>query len=192
MPLRNKIWITLMISLGGVNLCVMCYRLYAAIHPSADASSDNVTQRIFSFFEMWISVIVACMPIVVPIFVNYILPLATSNHSRLFGTKSSTNDSMKMGKLRAAIDEPAVNTFHISDPASRKKRAKYSMLDDSALAINTFDRDEAGADSGEVHLTSPRATVHVQTDCAPAQDESPRRGAGIYVQQGFHAQWNNV
>lgn len=170
----------------------MCYRLYAAIHPSAGSSSDNATQGIFSFLELWIGVIVACMPTMAPIFVNYILPLATSIHSKLFGSGSSANDSFNMRHLRAAIDDPAVNTFHRSGPDSHKKRRIHSLPDDSTLAVGTY--GHYGEDSGDLHvrLVSPPANAYLQTDCATAPDETTQSRDGIYVKQGFHTDWNEA
>lgn len=180
----------------------MCYRLYAAIHPGEDASYDNATQGIFSFLELWIGVIVACMPTMAPIFVNYILPIATTIHSKLFGSGSSGSGGSgggRRGLHAAAVDDPAVNTFHREGPdaARNKKRRlheKYPSLDDSALNVSMYERDDAYArgDSGELQLVSPRSHAHLQTDCAMAQDGTPQSRDGIYVQQGFHTQWNNV
>lgn len=177
--------------LSNRNLGIMCYRLYAAIHSSGEISVDNVTQGIFGFLELWIGVIVACMPTMAPIFVNYILPLASTVHSRLFGSGPSADDSLNMGNMRAVIVDPAVNTFHRSRPEGQKRRKKSLYPEDSTLATSTYAHDGPGTGSEELQVlvVSSPAKAQLQTDCATAQNERPQSQGGIYVQQGFHTQY---
>lgn len=168
---------------------VMCYRLYAAIHPSANTSSGNATQGIFSFLELWIGVIVACMPTMAPVFITYVKPLASTIRTRLFGSRGSDDYS---ARNKHSVLDPAVNTFH-RHPESRKHRSNYSSLDDyTGIAMATYDRSGGRADSGELALVGQNTTSKVQTECTTAPEMPQQTREGIYVRKDFQTQWNNA
>lgn len=163
----------------------MCYRLYAAIHPSANTSSGDATQGIFSFLELWIGVIVACMPTMAPVFKTYVKPLVSTIRTRLFGSRASDDYS---GKNKHSVLDPAVNTFH-RHPETRRKRSDYSSLDVTGIAMTTYDRSGGRADSGELALVSQDNTAKVQTECATAPEMPQQAREGIYVRKDFQTQW---
>ncbi len=180
----------------------MSYRLYAAIVPNPDPIVAVAEQGILSFLELWIGVIVACMPTVAPIFVAYVFPFVNKISSKMSGTSTSnsSNSNFRPWRLGIGGTDRAAYTIGGSGPDGRLKRKVYSEIDGTTLTLSTSRGDEEQGDSaahraeasGELRLVDPRDNARLRTDCATAPDGTPPSRDGIYVQQQFHTQERSV
>lgn len=93
MPLRNKIAISVMFSIGLVTIGVMCWRLAATkdsiAHP--DASYHTTDIALISLLELWLGMIVASIPTLAPLLQKYVKPVITKVTMHSSGSRYPKN-----------------------------------------------------------------------------------------------------
>ncbi|KAJ5716011.1 uncharacterized protein N7483_013192 [Penicillium malachiteum] len=69
MPLRNKITISAMFGMGLIVVAVMIMRLIITLSPATSADFVHSLYQIglFSFLELWLSIIIASLPVLTPL-----------------------------------------------------------------------------------------------------------------------------
>ncbi|KAK2745693.1 hypothetical protein FQN57_003589 [Myotisia sp. PD_48] len=89
MAKRNKIAITIMFGLGLCVVGVMAWRLQITLHPETQSDFVHGIRDVglISFLEVWLSIIVVCIPTLAPLFAKYIRP-AVSRVTRGSNRKS--------------------------------------------------------------------------------------------------------
>ncbi|XXH05347.1 hypothetical protein Hte_011773 [Hypoxylon texense] len=95
MPLRNKISISIMFSIGFVTIGVMCWRIAAAARTRSnpDYTYNFPLTAVLSFCELWLGIIVACIPTLAPLLNAYIKPAFKRFTSTFTNTNKSTRGS---------------------------------------------------------------------------------------------------
>ncbi|KAI1503403.1 hypothetical protein F5X99DRAFT_375139 [Biscogniauxia marginata] len=101
MPRSNKVFISIMFSLGLITIGVMCWRLWiTAQAATTDLFGYLAAVGLVSELELWLGIIVVCMPTLRPLVTKY----ANTNMIKLKSTTSvsrSTSDSAHLKHLRA-------------------------------------------------------------------------------------------
>jgi hypothetical protein len=153
----------------------MCWRLQATItsasNPDFVYSLANI--GLLSLLELWLGVIVACIPTLAPLLRAYVKPVVTK-----LSYANTSDRQMKMQNVNATIGGSTPN-------GTGRPRKIYSELGDDNSSYGDLD---------EEHLTG--GVVAVTTECkyAPRSEASVSRDGhhknspGIYVQQAIRTQ----
>lgn len=152
----------------------MCYRLYETVHSNPDPIRALAEVGLLSSIELFLGIIVACMPTMAPIFINYIKPVI-SKLSSLSGRSSRRSSTDRNGLPH---HNAGLNTIGGSGPSSKGSRKQYADLEKSY----TYQE----RDSGELPLVAVPRNVH--TNIEHDGGDSPPSREGIYVQHQFHSQ----
>ncbi|KAL2259509.1 hypothetical protein VTK26DRAFT_6799 [Humicola hyalothermophila] len=168
MPLRNKIVVSVTLSIGFITIGVMGWRIDVTIestkHPDFSHSLADIA--LISLLELWLGIIVACIPTLAPILKKYGKPaLQKISKYKLSGASAdSRSGAVQLGKF--------------SNMNNKNSRDMYTELDSSQDAIRGPNHDL------EDQVSVPtRAAPTTTTACAfdPAAPESPRRGPNSKV-----------
>jgi hypothetical protein len=148
----------------------MSIRLYNTIHTNPDPMISLVNIGLLSSLELWLGIVVACMPTMGPLFLTYIKPA----FSKVYGRSTDKHIDLR--------DMGGVNTIGGSGPSNegRHFRKAYQEIGSSFTSQDI--------ESGDLPLVAPgKATL--QTNCEHYERAVPRsRDDGIYVQKQFHTQ----
>jgi len=169
----------------------MSYRVYEAVHPNPDGVVAIADQGVLAFLELWVGIIVACMPTMAPIFVNYIFPLATKLTSKINSTWSAKLSSRLSSDRNANSNNRlwganpgasgGVSTFGRSGLDSQKRR-RYSGFMDASIDFHNL-KDDASS-SGDSESCN---NAGLRTECEPVRNQTPPGPEGIYVKQEFQS-----
>jgi hypothetical protein len=81
MPRRNKIVVTLAFSLGFITIGIMIWRIYDLVTSANNPQNDFVrhlpTLALTTTLELWICIIIACVPTIGPIVRTHLKPIIT-------------------------------------------------------------------------------------------------------------------
>ncbi|KAI0380262.1 integral membrane protein [Hypomontagnella monticulosa] len=95
MPLRNKISVSVMFSIGFITIAVMGWRVAAAAQTRSnpDYTYNFPLTAVLSLCELWLGIIVACIPTLAPLLNAYIKPALGRLTSSLTGGSRREHDS---------------------------------------------------------------------------------------------------
>ncbi|KAM7206084.1 Cytochrome P450 [Naviculisporaceae sp. PSN 640] len=130
MPLRKKITVLFMFSLGFITIGIMFYRIYVTVHSNPDGMIALADVGVLSGMEVWLGFIVACVPTAAPFFKTYVSPALSKASESLFGSYGSSKPSSQSHH---------VNTIGGSGPAGgsgRNKSGKGRWLGSSYTEIS--------------------------------------------------------
>ncbi|OTA92688.1 hypothetical protein M434DRAFT_318625 [Hypoxylon sp. CO27-5] len=158
LPLRNKIFVSIMFGMGIITIAVMCWRLEATTKSLKDPDFSYHLYEIglISCLELWLGVIVNCMPTLGPLFKTYVKPAINR-------IKSSVSSGSQYSRRQIRLEQ-------LSDPNSRRK---YQNLDSSHDVGNSFAlRTECTHDpTVEIpEIEASKGVIHVRRDIE-SQDE---------------------
>ncbi|ROW06273.1 hypothetical protein VPNG_08074 [Cytospora leucostoma] len=89
MSLRNKIFVTITFSLSFMTIGIMIWRIVdLTTSATADMFSNMPTLALTTTLELWMCIIIACIPTLAPLFKTYLVPLI-SKFSRLGSSDGS-------------------------------------------------------------------------------------------------------
>jgi len=146
MTVYKRIALTMMFSIGMITIGVMCWRIVVTVQgtkPGFDFYFGLPTLALIVMLELWMSIIVACVPTLAPLMRTYVAPLVT---------KFSTG---RTSGLDQPLPLPAVETI-----GAKRIRKKYFELGGSQDPLNT-----RSDDTTETELTSDFLTpVVVSSD----------------------------
>jgi hypothetical protein len=161
---------------------IMVWRLHETIVPRPDFVYSLADIGLLSLMELWLGIIVACLPTLAPLLKTYVKPAL----SKLSLRSSSNRNSAQQQKPRNVL-----NTIGGSGPNSSvnsRRNKVYEMGSDSSSC----------GDLDEEQLTGEQLTGEpgmVTTECAYSpRIERPRgcvcgaQGGGIYVQQAIRTE----
>ncbi|KXX73521.1 hypothetical protein MMYC01_209834 [Madurella mycetomatis] len=172
MALRKKVVVMTMFGFGFATVAVMFYRIYATVHADPDPILALADVGLLSFIELWLGIIVACLPTMAPVFKVYVEPALSKASSSIWGQPSNPSSQ-----------QLAVNTIGGSGPATggRKFRSNYTELS----LTSTVDFSQ----TANIPLVPP-TDARMWTHCSPsgAVQVAPPGQRGVYVQHQFHAQ----
>jgi hypothetical protein len=146
----------------------MCYRLEQTAHSDPDPLIASARIGLLSNVELWLGIIVACLPTMAPFFRIHLLPSLSKLSRKLYG---SSGPSSKEETPRVQL-----RTFGGSGPPGSKVNKNYTEL--SGISIS------ADEDYDKLHLV-PSIGPKVYTDCKSSNTEVARSSDGIHVQKKF-------
>ncbi|KAK8062547.1 hypothetical protein PG997_014644 [Apiospora hydei] len=74
MPTSKKIVVMIMFGFGFATIAIMCYRIDQTVHSDPDPMIAIARVGLLSNVELWLGIIVACLPTMAPFFREYIQP----------------------------------------------------------------------------------------------------------------------
>ncbi|GJC96504.1 Integral membrane protein [Colletotrichum higginsianum IMI 349063] len=165
MPLKNKIAVSAMFGMGFATIAIMIWRLVNTVVTIGDPDFVYNLHDIglISLLELWIGIIIACLPTLGPLFKTYVKPAVSR-----FGSKLTDPSTDKGG---AAV--------HLKDLSSSGHSGRH-------LPRRTYDKlgDNVSYDDLE-RAEMPGAGAAVTTKCQFSPEFEAPRGSrpGIYVHQ---------
>ncbi|RAH45378.1 uncharacterized protein BO95DRAFT_464180 [Aspergillus brunneoviolaceus CBS 621.78] len=145
MATRNKLTITIMFGLGLIVVAVMALRLRITLDPTTnlDFVYGLYPVALVSFLELWLSMIIVCLPVLAPLYRRYIEPY-------LYCILGSS------GNAEAPLEAPLREGQHTfgSEPVHRRPKHNDAMMLDCSLDVD---------EDGELRslVTKPPATSRV-------------------------------
>ncbi|EFQ35839.1 integral membrane protein [Colletotrichum graminicola] len=159
MPLKNKIAVSAMFGMGLATIAIMIWRLVNTLTTIGDPDFVYILHDIglVSLLELWIGIVIACLPTLGPLFKTYVKPAV----SKL------TNPSSNKGSVQ-------LKDISSSGHSTRTPRRAYGKLDDTT-SVDDLERAELAKNGA------------VTTRCQfSAEFEPPRNSKpGIYVHQNI-------
>ncbi|KAI4865906.1 hypothetical protein F4820DRAFT_447533 [Hypoxylon rubiginosum] len=148
MALGKKLVIMVMFSFGFATIAIMCLRIEQTVNGNVDRMEATANLGLLSAVELWLGIIVACMPTMAPFVRRYVQPGLSKLSQKLRGNScQSTKQVNPRLQLR---------TFGGSGPPNSKKHNNYTELSDTS----TF----AAQSSDELRLVA-NDTHKLRTDC---------------------------
>lgn len=121
LAVRSKIAVTVMFSIGLLTIGIMIWRLHFTVTTRNDKDFvwNLYNVGLISFLELWLGIIVACIPTLAPLLKTYVKPAITKM------TQRSTRSNARTGKdsLGSTADS------RIAKPISSRQ---YSQLDEAS------------------------------------------------------------
>ncbi|KAI4595495.1 hypothetical protein KJ359_006841 [Pestalotiopsis sp. 9143b] len=149
MPLRNKVFVSIMFGVGLITIAIMCWRLEATTATLKDPDFTHYFTDIglISCLELWLGVIVNCMPTIGPLFKHYVNP-SLSKVSSFFSSKGSRPSQQQpvlletIGSRRKYHNLDSSNDMHtgiVKTEISHDPRGGYTEFNgsDGAVQIRT-------------------------------------------------------
>lgn len=148
----------------------MCYRIELTARPPTDPLIATAKIGILSNLELWLGIIVACLPTMRPFIRAHVSPSLSKLSQKLYG---SSNLSTKEGTV-----EVQLRTFGGSGPPSSKNRSNYTEISEVEVPSKQINADKQ-------HLVPPSEMSKVQTDREFSNTKRATGSGGIYVQKQF-------
>ncbi|KAH8161364.1 hypothetical protein CIB48_g6888 [Xylaria polymorpha] len=139
MPLRNRIAVMIMFSFGFATIALISYRLDQALHSHPDPLLAVANIGLLSNLELWLGIIVACIPTSAPFIRTYVEPNLQTLSRKLYGSASSSSKASKGPPL------PALRTFGSSGVNGPKLGSNYTELSESVTWDHRVADEEAAA-----------------------------------------------
>ncbi|KAM7195881.1 hypothetical protein V8F33_006530 [Rhypophila sp. PSN 637] len=190
MPLRKKITVIFLFSLGFVTVGIMFYRIYVTVNSNPDGIVALADVGVLSIVEVWLGIVVACVPTTAPFFRTYVGPAISRASESLFGSYGVSN------KSKENSNSQRVNTIGGSGLAggANHKTDKGRWLRSSYTEISLGSTVYGERHSQDILLVAqPGAKTTVRTGGSsinPLHETAGQRG--IYVRQEFQTHSNMV
>lgn len=149
-------------------IAIMCYRLKETVHTDPDPMIATARIGLLSNLELWLGIIVACLPTMAPVFRAYVQPGFSKLSHKLYG---SSGQSTKEGTPRVQL-----KTFGGSGPTKSKSHSDYTELSERS----TF--TDQGSD--QLHLVA-NGIFKLHTECEFVNTQPVPNNDGIHVQKQF-------
>ncbi|OLN85292.1 hypothetical protein CCHL11_04333 [Colletotrichum chlorophyti] len=169
MPLRNKIAVSAMFGMGVTTIAIMVWRLINTVTTIGDP--DFVWNLhdigLVSLLELWIGIIIACLPTLGPLLKTYVKPAVSKIGSKL------TNPSTDSGQIHLKnMSSPRKIYGKLDDTSSYAdlERSKSRTVD---VAVTTKCQFSPGAEAPRDN----RSVIYVHQDIA--SQETWRRGTQV-------------
>ncbi|KAI0593476.1 hypothetical protein F4775DRAFT_577880 [Biscogniauxia sp. FL1348] len=168
MELNKKLLVMVMFSFGFATIAIMCYRIDQTLHSGPDPMLAIAKVGLLTDFELWLGIIVACLPTLAPFVRAHVQPSLAKISLKIYGISGpSTKEETPRVQLR---------TFGGSGSSGSKSRNNYTELYETS-ACGTPYCDELRLVANDTH--------QLHTDCESSNmDTAPSHG-GIYVQKQF-------
>lgn len=150
----------------------MCYRITRTVGGSVNPDPMLAMAEIglLSNLEIWLGIIVACLPTMAPVLRTYVQPGLSKLSSKFYGSSGSPS---KGEETPRNLPRPFGNS---GGPSSHiKGHNNYTELSE----VFTYRGDDS-----ELRLVSDKRAM-VRTDCEYGNSRAPPLRNGIYVQQQF-------
>ncbi|KAL0941908.1 uncharacterized protein CTRU02_204671 [Colletotrichum truncatum] len=169
MPLRNKVAVSAMFGMGFLTIAIMVWRLVNTVTTIGDTDFVYNLHDIglISLLELWIGIVIACLPTLGPLLKTYVKPAVSKIGSKL------SNPSTDRGQIH-------LRNMSSSNPSGRHPRRAYDKLGEPISYVD-LERGKED-DSEQVVITrcqySPgneaprgsRPVIYVQQDITTSQD----------------------
>ncbi|KAI0890643.1 uncharacterized protein GGS22DRAFT_183988 [Annulohypoxylon maeteangense] len=172
MRVRNKIVVSFLFSLGFITIAIMIWRLVDLKTKSqADFVYHMPTLALTTELELWIGIIIACVPTLAPVLKRYVAPVITS----LFGSRGSPGarpgplSIVTFGRLGGPRRKIYTTVLYgsqdpIRDDLANGKPASSSLrLRDDAFTTTRVTSGYQG-DETELGSSSAENAIYVQQD----------------------------
>ncbi|KAK4160557.1 hypothetical protein QBC43DRAFT_112196 [Cladorrhinum sp. PSN259] len=182
MSIRNKLFVSVVFSLGFITIGIMIWRIHDLItQKEGDFVHNMPTLALTTTLELWICIIIACIPTMGPVLKTYIKPIVT----KMTGSSRSTG--------KTPSNPRNILTFGRGN-ASNKKRGLYSNV--TGLGSQDPISDEHYVPASD---SDPRMTTRVTSDTSPSDVElgmvkpsetyhpNSHAGGGIHVHHEIRA-----
>ena len=162
----------------------MFYRTYVLVHSGRDGIVALADIGLLSSLEVWLGIIVACLPTTAPVFKAYLGPAMFKVSERLFGPSQNSKQYVSPSQH--------VNTIGGSGQAGRGKtgRARWPRASDSELSLGSIGYGERP--SHDIPFVSHvRPTAVIRADYGSNNSHLPA-APGVYVSNEFQTHTNAV
>ncbi|KUJ07706.1 uncharacterized protein LY89DRAFT_765652 [Mollisia scopiformis] len=120
MALSHKLVVMVMFGFGFATIAIMCYRLDQTVHSDPDPMIATARIGLLSNLELWLGIIVTCLPTMAPFFRTNLLPGLSKLSRKLYGSSApSSKEETPRVQLR---------TFGGSGPPVSKDNKNYTEL----------------------------------------------------------------
>ncbi|KAJ4416152.1 hypothetical protein N0V82_006912 [Gnomoniopsis sp. IMI 355080] len=211
MPMRNKITVSITLSIGFTTIGVMFWRIPVTIQSANDGDFTYhlLTIALITMLELWLGIIVACIPTLAPLLNRYVKPAVVDLIKSIKNKTGGGSSNNTYGDN----DRRAINLVTIGGTGGSKTKHGtgriYTELDDSQEAINDLTkrsghRDYSASDlesnpkGGEVPISNQnpygyppfgQPNAHHKTDIAFDPKAELRHNCSEFVPQGaIHVQ----
>ncbi|KAI3554723.1 hypothetical protein CaCOL14_000168 [Colletotrichum acutatum] len=170
MPLRNKIAVSAMFGMGFATIAIMIWRLVNTVTTIGDLDFVYNLHDIglVSLLELWIGIIIACLPTLGPLFKTYVKPAVSK-----FGSKLTNPSTDKGGQINLKDLTSSSGGHSIRHP-----RRTYDKLGDNTSVVD-LERAELTTkcqfSPGAEAPRGSRPVIYVHQDIA--SQETWKRGA---------------
>ncbi|KAI0887875.1 uncharacterized protein GGS22DRAFT_185256 [Annulohypoxylon maeteangense] len=170
MALFNKIVVMVMFSFGFATVATMCYRIEQTVHSDPDFMLGFARVGLLSDVEIWLGIIVACIPTLAPFFKKFIQPPLSKLFKKLHGSSSpSTKEGIRRGRPRTWGDSSGPS------PKNQSNNSEFSK-------ISTHPTSHGDEMRSIISNETPEFRAHCKFHNTNTAPES----GGIYVQKEFH------
>lgn len=149
----------------------MGYRIALTVQGNPDPMLSTAHIGLLSNVELWLGIIVACLPTMAPFLRTYVQPGLSKISQKLYG---SFAPSTKEGTPRVQLKTIGGSR----NPGSKSFKGFQDYSEPSAALT------DGPKDSEELHLVAHNA-YQLQTDCEVGNANSAPGHNGIYVQRQF-------
>ncbi|KAJ3952195.1 hypothetical protein N0V92_011372 [Colletotrichum tropicale] len=172
MPLRNKVAVTAMFGMGITTIAIMVWRLVNTVTTIGDLDFVYNLHDIglISLLELWIGIIIACLPTLGPLLKTYVKPAVSKIGSKL------TNPSTDRGNIHLK-DLNSTQGSRVHHP-----RRTYDKLGDNVSYVDLERGSKDPAVTTKCHYApgadaprDSRPVIYVQQDITTSQDSWERR-----------------
>ncbi|KAH9987074.1 hypothetical protein F4779DRAFT_638860 [Xylariaceae sp. FL0662B] len=165
MALSKRVLVMVMFGFGFATIAIMCYRIDQTVHSDPDPMLSIAKVGLLSDLELWLGIIVACLPTMAPFVRTHVQPGLSKLSRKFYG---SSGPSTKEGTPRMQL-----RTFGGSGVPGSKGHNNYTELSETS----TYAADELRLVANE--------TSELHTDCESNNMNTAPRSEGIYVQKQF-------
>ncbi|KAI5926905.1 hypothetical protein F4810DRAFT_651396 [Camillea tinctor] len=148
MALSKKLLVMVMFSFGFATIAIMCYRIDQTVNRDPDPMLAIAKIGLLSDLELWLGIIVACLPTLAPFFRTYVQPGLLNLSRKLYGRLGL---STKEGTPRVQL-----KTVGGSGGSSCKCHNNYTEVSETSTCIAPY--------CDEIRLVA-NETPKLHTDC---------------------------
>ncbi|TAQ86931.1 hypothetical protein B7494_g4738 [Chlorociboria aeruginascens] len=170
MALRNKIVVTIVFSFSFITIGIMIWRIYDLV---TTANEDFVyhmpTLALTTTLELWLCIIIACIPTLAPIFKTYVTPVVT----KIMASKSSSGirsgplSSVTFGRVGGPRRKNYTNMRNRDTTSDSLATGRPDLIDDT-FREDTFTTTQVTsnplAKDVELGPLPMKNAIHVQHD----------------------------
>ncbi|KAI1652572.1 integral membrane protein [Daldinia decipiens] len=141
MSLRNKIVISLVFSLGLITVGIMIWRIYDLVTKGGgDYVYQMPTLALTTTLELWICIVIACIPTLGPVFKTYVAPLISklTGSQRSSGVRFNPRSLVTFGRLGDRRRRGVYTTNGSDDLVNADTRAGMSGMLTAPLGSDVF------------------------------------------------------